>query len=224
MIVAYLRVSTSKQVLANQKCEIEKFAQARGITIDKWVTEVISGKKKASQRRFGRTLQQLKQGDTLIVTEVSRLSRSLTDIMSIMGRCIEKGVVLHCVKEGYTFDDSINSKVLCFAFGLVAEIERNLISMRTKEALAARKAEGRILGRRCGSCPKKALLREERDEIIKDLDGGCSIASLCRRYKVSRGTFNNFAKSDTAVKSAIASYHAMKIRRKTKSISFLQRN
>ena len=96
----------------------------------------------------------MKRGDTLIVTEVSRLSRTLTDLMAIMGKCLEKGINLYTTKEGYSFDNSINSKVLCFAFGLVAEIERNLISMRTKEALALRKAEGVVLGRKKGSYTK----------------------------------------------------------------------
>ena len=73
----------------------------------------------------------MRKGDTLIVTEVSRLSRTLTDVMTIMGRCISKQIKLYTTKEKYCFDDSINSKVLCLAFGLVAEIERNLISMRT---------------------------------------------------------------------------------------------
>ena len=84
----------------------------------------------------------LRPGDTLVVTELSRLSRTLTEIMSIMGLCLRRQIVLYSTKDGYAFDDSINSKVLCFAFGLAAEIERNLISMRTKEALALRKAEG----------------------------------------------------------------------------------
>lgn len=96
----------------------------------------------------------MKRGDTLIVTEISRLSRTLTDIMSIMGKCLDWEINLYTTKEGYSFDNTINSKVLCFVFGLVAEIERNLISMRTKEALALRKSEGVILGRR------KAVVRK----------------------------------------------------------------
>ena len=96
----------------------------------------------------GGLIRRMKHGDTLIVTEISRLSRTLTDLMAIMGKCLEKGINLYTTKEGYSFDNSINSKVLCFAFGLVAEIERNLISMRTKEALALRKAEGVVLGRK----------------------------------------------------------------------------
>lgn len=136
MVVAYLRVSTGKQNLANQQDEIRRFAAAGGIVVDRWVTEVVSGRKNEKERKLGPLLGKMRSGDTLIVTELSRLSRTLTDIMTIMGRCLEHRIVLYSIKEGYAFDDSINSKVLCFAFGLAAEIERNLISMRTKEALA----------------------------------------------------------------------------------------
>lgn len=195
MTIAYLRISTSKQVLDNQRCEIEKYATSMSIKVDKWVTEVVSGKKKQSCRKLGRLLNKMKNGDMLIVTEVSRLSRTLTDVMTIMGKCIQKGIILHCVKEKYTFDDSINSKVLCFAFGLVAEIERNLISMRTKEALALRKSEGVKLGRKKGSCPKMALLEKNLDNINNLISSGQSIASVCRKYHVCRDTFMTFVRN-----------------------------
>jgi DNA invertase Pin-like site-specific DNA recombinase len=148
MIIGYLRVSTCKQHLANQQDEIRRFAESRDLKVDVWVNEIVSGKKREQERRLGNLLRRMKRGDTLIVTEMSRLSRSMTDLMAIMGKCLRKGIKLYTTKEKYSFDDSINSKVLCFAFGLVAEIERNLISMRTREALALRKAEGMVLG--CG--------------------------------------------------------------------------
>lgn len=139
MIIGYLRVSTSKQHLANQQDEIRRFAVNRNFEIDTWVTEVVSGKKHGRDRLLNRTLRRMKRGDTLIVTEISRLSRTLTEVMAIMGVCLKKGINLYTTKEKYSFDNTINSKVLCFAFGLVAEIEHNLISMRTREALALRK-------------------------------------------------------------------------------------
>ena len=125
MIAGYLRVSTCKQHLTNQKEEILRYAATRQITVDCWVTEIVSGKKHEKERKLGLLLRRLKPGDTLIVTEISRLSRTLTDIMEIMAKCLRKKIRLYTTKEGYSFDDSINSKVLCFAFGLVAEIERN---------------------------------------------------------------------------------------------------
>ena len=142
MIVAYLRVSTGKQLLENQKNEISAFAQNRNMVIDQWVTEIASGCKQRNDRKLGTLLRRMKKGDSLIVTELSRLSRTLIDIMTIMGTLLQKGVVLYSTKERYSFDNSLNSKVLCFAFGLVAEIERNLISMRTREALALRREQG----------------------------------------------------------------------------------
>lgn len=192
MIIGYLRVSTSKQHLANQQNEIRRFADSRNLRVDHWVTEIVSGKKKRADRKLGGLLQRMKSGDTLIVTEVSRLSRTLTDIMSIMGKCLEKGINLYTTKEGYSFDNTINSKVLCFAFGLVAEIEHNLISLRTKEALALRKAEGTVLGRKKGSYTKTNVLIENRRIIIGMLKRDCSVADICRRFDISRDTFAKF--------------------------------
>jgi DNA invertase Pin-like site-specific DNA recombinase len=174
MTVGYIRVSTGKQHPENQRDEICRYAATNSCKIDQWVIEVISGKKEVKGRKLGRLIKRLKKGDTIIVTEISRLSRSLTDIMGVMGLCIGKGVNIYTTKEKYKFDDSLNSKVLCFAFGLVAEIERNLISLRTKEALAARKAEGQKLGRQEGFCPKLSVLHEKKSLVQEMIDNGCS--------------------------------------------------
>ncbi len=203
MIVGYLRVSTGKQLLINQKEEILRYAESKQIKVDQWVTEIVSGKKNEKERKLGSLLRKLKAGDTLIVTEISRLSRTMTDIMAIMGKCLRKNIRLYTTKEGYTFDDSINSKVLCFAFGLVAEIERNLISMRTKEALAMRKANGVVLGRRKGSLTKMKILYENRTTIIEMLDNNNSIQEICSTYKLSRETFNKFRRNDPKVMRAV---------------------
>lgn len=194
MIIAYLRVSTEKQNLSNQRSEIERFALQKGISIDRWIMEIASGKKAGKERQLGHLLRRLKKGDTLIIKEISRLSRTLTDIMSIMGKCLEKGISLYSVKDGYTFDDSINSKVLCFAFGLVAEIERNLISMRTKEALALRRSEGIVLGRKKGSYTKFQILIDNRNSVINMLKEGKTITYICQHYNLSRDTFEKFKK------------------------------
>lgn len=162
MTIGYVRVSTSKQHPANQLEEIQRFADTRSFVIDRFVIEIVSGRTAEKDRKLGALLRRMKKGDTLIVTEISRLSRTMTEIMSIMGRCLERGINLYTTKEGYTFDNSINSKVLCFAFGLVAEIERNLISMRTKEALMLRRAEGVTLGRRHGSYTKTSILIDNK--------------------------------------------------------------
>ena len=124
--------------------------------------------------------------------------------MSIVGECLERKITIYSTKDGYAFDDSINSKVLCFAFGLVAEIERNLISMRTKEALALRRAEGIQLGRRKGSCTKLQILIDNRNDVIKKLKYGQSIIRICRDYGVSRDTFNKFRNRYASVQELIA--------------------
>ncbi len=192
MIIAYLRISTEKQHLENQKGEIARFAQQRGITIDRWVTEVVSGTTKRNDRALGLIISRLKPGDTLIVTELSRLSRTLMDIMTILNRCMKQQVIIYSTKDGYAFDNDINSKVLAFAFGLVAEIERNLISLRTKEALAIKRAEGIKIGRPNGSKVKMQVLIDNRAQIVGQLEQGVKIVRICEQYQVSRGTFNLF--------------------------------
>lgn len=196
MIAGYIRVSTAKQHPENQMDEIKRYAESNGMDVDKWVVEVVSGKTLVKGRKLGRLLKSMRRGDTLLVTEISRLSRSLTDIMSLMGKCMEKGINIYTTKERYRFDDSINSKVLCFAFGLVAEIERNLISMRTKEALALRRAEGKPLGRKKGSSPKMSLLRDSTDLIQSMYEGGMSDSEIYSMLGVSRATWYKFKKED----------------------------
>lgn len=192
MVFAYIRISTEKQKVDNQKDEIQRFAASRSLKVDRWVMETISGKKERKERKLGELLRDMRKGDMLIVTEISRLSRTLTDIMAIMGECLGKGIHLYSTKEGYSFDDTINSKVLCFAFGLVAEMERNLISMRTKEALCLRKAEGVVLGRKKGSFTKMKILLEHKEEIVEQLGNGLTVCQICRSYNVSWDTFNRF--------------------------------
>ena len=194
MVVAYLRVSTNKQHLENQQEEIKRFAHNRGLTINKWYNDIISGKVNSSDRKLGDILSSLQEGDCLIVTEVSRLSRTLIDIMNIINTCIQRKIILHSTKEGYTFENNLNSKILGFAFGLVAEIERNLISIRTKEALAVRKAEGKKLGRPIGSSPQLKLLIENKAKIIEMMDNSISYKKIAKQYKVSVCTVNRFVK------------------------------
>lgn len=213
MIVGYLRISTCRQHLTNQQEEILRFAAGRHLSVDRWVTEIVSGKKNERERKLGPLLRRMKAGDTLIVTEISRLSRTLTDIMNIMGKCLQKKIKLYTTKEGYTFDDTINSKVLCFAFGLVAEIERNLISLRTREALAARKANGAVLGRKAGSCTKRNILMKNKEKVLRMLREGQSIKSICEHFELSRETFNKFRKQDRDISRAITARRSARHRK-----------
>lgn len=194
MVIAYLRVSTEKQFLANQREEILQFAERNELKISKWYTETVSGSVNKRDRKLSTLLRQMHPGDVLIVTEVSRLSRTLLEIMSILNICIKKQVVLYSTKEGYVFQNDINSKVLGFAFGLMAEIERNLISMRTKEALARRKKEGMILGRPQGFRPKMKVLLENKAYVIRAIGQRASQAAMARQFGVSRTTMFRFLK------------------------------
>ena len=155
MIYAYIRVSTDKQTLETQRLEIEKFALNKKFFVDAWVSEIVSGTKAAADRKLGSLLKKMKKGDILIISEISRLGRNLMQIMSILNLCMVKEVSVLTVKEQYELGNNINSQILAFAFGLSAQIERNLISQRTKEGLARKRAEGCRLGRIPGK--KKTL-------------------------------------------------------------------
>ena len=194
MVVADLRVSTEKQFLANQREELLRFAEKNGLQIDKWYTETVSGSVRSKDRKLSGVLNRMQKGDSLIVTEISRLSRTMLEIMTILNSCIKKEIVLYSTKEGYVFQNDMNSKVLGFAFGLMAEIERNLISMRTKEALARRRQEGVKLGRKKGTCPAMRILRENKRRLIKDAQQGVSCSELARQMGVSRTTMHRFLK------------------------------
>lgn len=195
MNIAYLRVSTERQQVMNQREEIIRYARSRGLRIDHWVTETVSGGCRKEDRRLGKLLNELQKGDVLIVTELSRLSRSFYEIMNILNHCLKNGITLYSTKDGYAFDHSINSKVLAFAFGLVAEIERNLISLRTREALAARQRAGVRLGRPADYSPKFKLLREANAHIEQMLRDGVAVSVICRKYHVSRSTFYKYLSS-----------------------------
>ncbi|MEG0796368.1 MAG: recombinase family protein [Odoribacter sp.] len=186
-----MRVSTDKQTVLNQKSEVINFCQRQDLKITMWCTETVSGTKKENERELGPLLKKLQKGDTLIITEVSRLSRKMMNIMNIIHQSIERGITIHSIKEGYKFDASINSQVLAFAFGLCAEIERTLISQRTREALARRKAQGMKLGRPKGSLRVGKLYNHE--EEIKELRAkDVSFKEIGKLYKVSPETVRRF--------------------------------
>lgn len=195
MIYAYLRISTDKQSVENQRFEILKYCDHKKIQIDSWIEETESGRKKSSSRKLGELLDTMKKSDLLVMSELSRLGRSLMEIMSILHDCMEKNINVHSVKENYELGNNINSKVLAFAFGLSAEIERNLISQRTKEALARKKSEGIKLGRPAGSLSANTKLTGKED-VIKDLlFKKVSFSAIGRILGVNRITVKNFATS-----------------------------
>lgn len=194
MIYGYIRVSTDKQTVENQRYEINQFCEKNMIVVDKWIEETISGSKKIEDRKLGKLLKRMKKGDTLICSELSRLGRNLLMIMSILNECMNRDVHIWTIKDNYRLGTDINSKVLAFAFGLSAEIERNLISQRTKEALARKRAEGVVLGRPKGSKSSKTKLTGQEKKIKEFLSKSVSYSAIGRILGVHRLTVSSFVK------------------------------
>ena len=192
MIYAYIRVSTIHQLRENQKFEISTYAEKNNIIIDKWVEETVSATKELDSRKLSRLLKKLKRGDVLIASELSRLGRNLLQVMSILHNCMNKKCQVWTIKENYKLGSDIQSKVLAFAFGLSAEIERQLISQRTKESLARIKAEGRKLGRPSGV--KYSHLNGEENKLNVLMKNGVTKAEMARKYHVHWSTINRFIK------------------------------
>lgn len=165
MIYAYIRVSTDKQTLENQRFEINRFAKQRDFQIDVWVEETVSGTRSAKDRKLGVLLKRIKKGDTLIVSEISRLGRRLMEVMSILNACMLKNVILLTVKEKYELGNNIQSQILAFAFSLSAQIERDLISQRTREGLARRIASGQKLDVPWEDITRNINLREKKKKL-----------------------------------------------------------
>lgn len=195
MNYGYIRVSTDKQTVENQRFEIEQFCQREGIAIDSWIDETISGTKEPEKRKLGIVLKKMKPGDILICAELSRLGRSLLMIMAILNQCMKNDVRVWTIKDNYRLGTDISSKVLAFAFGLSAEIERNLISQRTKEALARKRAEGVVLGRPKGRKSNHVKLSGKEAAIKTLLESGCSKSQIARLLKVHRVTLIRFLKN-----------------------------
>jgi len=191
MIYGYIRVSADKQTVENQRFEINKFCKNQKIKINKWIEEKISGTKEPEKRQLGGLLKIVGENDLIICSELSRLGRSFFMIMSILSDCMKRNVKVWTIKDGYRLGDDIQSKVLAFAFGLSAEIERNLISQRTKEALARCKAEGKILGRKPGRVIKVKLTGNEK-KIKKMLREGMTRTAIAKHFGVKRDTLTIF--------------------------------
>ena len=194
MRYGYIRVSSDKQTVENQRFEINQFCRHEGLTIDGWIEETVSGTRIYAKRRLGKLLRQVGDGDVIICSELSRLGRNLYMIMEILSLCMNRGCHVWTIKEGYRLGDDIQSKVLAFAFGLSAEIERNLISQRTKEALARLKAEGRHLGRPKGKKTQKEALLLYRHEayIRRALETGQSKRAIARKLHCGRNTLKQY--------------------------------
>ena len=197
MIYGYIRVSSDKQTVENQRFEISKFSEVNNIEIDGWIEETISGSKNYDKRKLGVLLDKVNEGDLIICAELSRLGRTLFMIMDILNICMNKNCRVWTIKDNYRLGDDIQSKVLAFAFGLSAEIERNLISQRTKEALARKRAEGVVLGRPLGSKSAKVKLSGKEDFIRDLLSHNVPKTQIAKILKVDRMTVDAFIKRES---------------------------
>lgn len=194
MTYGYIRVSSDKQTVENQRFEIKNFCSGNQISVNGWIEETISGTKNYTKRQLGSLLEKVKQGDLIVCTELSRLGRNLFMIMEILNICMTKECRVWTIKDNYRLGEDIQSKVLAFAFGLSAEIERNLISQRTKEALARKKAEGVVLGRPKGRKSSHVKLSGQETFIKELLKHEVSVRKIATICKVDRATVSRFIK------------------------------
>lgn len=189
---AYIRVSTELQNCENQHFEIKTYAEKNGLKINEYIEETISSRKKLHDRKLGKLLEQLTEGDILIATEISRLGRNMLEVMGILQTCLEKNCQVITLKENYHLGADIQSKVLAFAFSLAGEIERQLISQRTKESLKRLKNEGKKLGRPYGTGYRK--LKRRHTKIVNLLEKGVSKSEITRIVGCSWTTLQRYIK------------------------------
>ena len=199
-IIGYLRVSTNGQELENQKLGILKFANEQGWKVD-FVEETVSGRVSYKERELGKVISDLSKDDVLIVSELSRLGRSMLEVMTLLCELSDRGIKVYAIKGNHRVDNSIASKVMTMVLCMASEIERDLISQRTKEALQKKKQEGVTLGRPKG-VPGKSRLDGKEEEVRKLLDKGVGIASLAKIYDCSWPTMKNFIKKKILIKDA----------------------
>ena len=191
MYYGYIRVSTEEQNLENQKQAIsEKYA------IDEWIEEKKSGTIDYKKRNLGELVQKLQAGDILVITELSRLGRSLTMIFNIITQLKEKKVRCIAIKNNFDLnpesENDLVSSVILFAFGLSAQIERQLISERTKQGLAVARTKGKRIGRQPGEKPHYFKLTPYKKIIIGYIKEGWSINSMAKEFGVRWSTMKNF--------------------------------
>jgi len=199
MIYGYIRKSTEKQEFQHMEDEIKEYAKKSNIIIDEWIAESISSRKALKDRILWSLLTRLKKDDILITTEISRLGRSLLEVMSILQTCLNKKCQVITIKENYHLGNDLQSQVLAFAFGLSAQIERDLISQRTKVALTSKKERGIKLGRPLKSESKKLKLSKNAKRLEDLLNKGLSKAKIAKLLGVQRDTLLRFIKRNKMI-------------------------
>ena len=191
------------QTFQGQRYEIASYCKNHGLTVDRWVKEQVSGMKDISKRTLGQMIDKMERGDLLLCTELSRLGRNMLMVMSILNDCGSRGIAVHTIKDNFDLSDSINSKIIAFAFSLAAEIERLLISQRTKEALAARKSMGIRLGRPPGRSSKKDRVMRELETIELQIVSGVSKNRIAAGYGIHRNTLCRYLATGSSKKKLL---------------------
>ena len=196
MVIAYIRVSTQEQSYQGQRYEIETWCRQNGISVDKCVEEKVSGMRNVQDRTLGKVIGKMKEGDLLVCTELSRLGRNMMMVMSILNRCSEKNIRIRSIKDNFELSDSLQSKIIAFAFSLAAEIERNLIAERTREALAAKKAEGIKLGRPRGKSRERQRYDHMREYVLRMLEQKRPRREIAKRVGIHPNTLSRYLRED----------------------------
>ena len=194
---AYLRVSTSEQEVDKNKSDILFFANENNLGKVLFVEEKASGTIHWKKRELGRIINDLSEGGNLVVSEFSRLGRSMLECIEIITLCLEKKINLYAIKGHWRLDNSIQSKIMAMMFSIASEIERDLISKRTAEALRARKQKGLPLGRPRGT--GKSKLDQHKEEIFALLNNGSSKVFIAKRYKTSIGNFYHWLQKNNYI-------------------------
>jgi DNA invertase Pin-like site-specific DNA recombinase len=192
--ISYLRVSTFEQDTEKNKAAVLKFANDRDFGKVQFVEEKVSGTKSWKERKIKKIIEELGEDDRLIIPEISRLGRSMLEIMEILALAKEKGIEIYDVKNGWELNGSIQSKVMALVFSIAAEIERDLISKRTTEGLRVARAKGKLLGRPRG--PGKSKLDKHKDEIISLIKTGSTQVYIAKKYGTSQPNLYNWLKKN----------------------------
>lgn len=196
MVIAYLRVTIGKQHLEIQKDEITRYAEAHKLEISKWIIDVVSEKREEDELALSRIVDKMEEGDKMIITDIARFGRTLSDVMSILGKCMARGIHIYSVYDRYLLDDTLNMKAVANVCDLVSSIEHNLMSIRTKEALNHKRyQEGLQLGRPKGTDAKQTLLEANKAEVMNMLERGDTVVMICKHFNVSRNTYYQFKRN-----------------------------
>lgn len=188
--IAYIRCSCDKSDVENQRYEILKFCEENELQIDEWVEETISGTTEYSTRKLGEALKGADKNTRFITCEISRIARKMFDIMEFLNRCTQKGCEVWTIKDNFRLGDDLSSKVIAFAFALSAEIERSLLSQRTKQSLARKKAEGIRLGR------KVDYTRADEERAIALRKKGWSFQKIADETGISKSAVHRLCKNE----------------------------